>query len=100
MIEVVIYFFLQLLLIYVPLIIKKKVSRDNVLVWSTVWVTVFTSECLSIIFTAILLVINGYQLEASDYILTLMLVGLIIANIPFIKFLNGKLIDKKGIKGV
>ena len=97
MIDVVIYFIFQIVIIYLPLTIKKKVSRDNVLVWSTIWATVFTSECLSIILTIIALLSEGYQLEVIDYILSIMIILLMIANVPLIKFLNNKLIEKRNI---
>ena len=97
MIDVVIYFIFQIVIIYLPLTIKKKVSRDNVLVWSTIWATVFTSECLSIILTIIALLAEGYQLEVIDYILSIMIILLMIANVPLIKFLNNKLIEKRNI---
>ena len=97
MIDVIIYFIFQVLVIYVPLLIKKKVNRDKVLVWSTIWATLFTSSCISILLTILELINAGYTMTTIDYIISIGIVLIIICNIPTIKLFNKLLMKKKNI---
>ena len=90
-----VYFILELLIVYTPFLIKKKITKERLLVWSTVWVTIFTELCLTVILTAFTLITTGYTLTSLDYVLSLLTFGIIIGNIFIIKYLNKKLIAKK-----